>query len=78
MIGYLGRGHAMRVMLTARQKSLKDNADAIRTTLKRVTELLGARAVEARGMKSTIGTATVPCCFIRAISRRVITMKPSC
>ncbi len=42
----------MRVTLTARQRSLNDNTDAIRTTLKRVRELLGDRAVEARGMKS--------------------------
>ena len=51
MIGYLGRGHAVRAMLTARQRSLKDNADAIHTMLKRVRELLRDRAVEARGMK---------------------------
>jgi hypothetical protein len=42
----------VRVTLTARQRSLNDNTDAIRTTLKRVRELLGDRAVEARGMKS--------------------------
>ena len=36
----------MRVMLAAR------HADAIRTTLERVRELLGDRAVEAPGMKS--------------------------
>ena len=52
MIGYLGRGRAVRVTLLLRQRSLKDNADAIRTTLKRVRELLVDRAVEARGMKS--------------------------
>ena len=52
MRGYLGRGHAVRVTLTARQRSLKDNADVICTTLKRVKELLGDRAVEVRGMKS--------------------------
>jgi hypothetical protein len=52
MIKYLGRGHAVRVTLTAKQRSIKDNANAIRTTLKRVMELLGDRAVEARGMKS--------------------------
>jgi translation initiation factor IF-3 len=52
MMEYLGRGHAVRVTLTARQRSLKDDADAIRTTLERVRELLGDKAVEARGMKS--------------------------
>ncbi len=52
MMEYLGRGHAIRVMLTARQRSLKDNANAIRTTLKRVRELVGDRAVEACRMKS--------------------------
>ena len=41
----------MRVMLEARQRSLNDNADAIRTTFERARELLGDRAVEARGMK---------------------------
>jgi hypothetical protein len=35
----------------AQQRSLKDNADAIPTMLKRVRELVGDRAVEARGMK---------------------------
>jgi hypothetical protein len=38
--------------LTARQRSLKDDADAIHTTLKRARELVGDRAMEARGMKS--------------------------
>ena len=52
MVGYLSRGHAVRVTLTARQRSLKDDANAIRTTLGRVRELLGDRVVEARGMKS--------------------------
>ena len=52
MMEYLGRGHAVRVTLTARQRSLKDDADAIRSTLERVRELLGDKAVEARGMKS--------------------------
>ena len=52
MVGYLSRGHAVRVTLTARQRRLKDDADAIRTTLGRVRELLGDRVVEARGMKS--------------------------
>ena len=41
----------MKVTLTARQRSLNDDADTIRTTLERVKELLGDRAVEARGMK---------------------------
>jgi hypothetical protein len=35
-----------------RQRSLKDNANAICMTLKRVRELVGDRAVEVRGMKS--------------------------
>ncbi len=52
MIGYLGRGHTVRVMLKARQRSLKDDANVIRTTLERVRELLGDRAVEVQGMKS--------------------------
>ena len=52
MIGYLGRGHAMRVTLMARQRSLKDNVDAIRTMLERVRELLGGRAMEAGGVNS--------------------------
>ena len=51
VIRYLGRGHVVRVMLMVRQRSLKDNADGIRTMLKRVRELLGDRAVEARRMK---------------------------
>ncbi|KAL3803944.1 hypothetical protein ACHAW5_001721 [Stephanodiscus triporus] len=52
MLEYLGRGHAVRVTLTARQRSLKDDADAISTTLDRVRELVGDKAVEARGMKA--------------------------
>jgi hypothetical protein len=52
MMEYLGRGHAVRVMLTAQQRSLKDNANAIRMMLKRVRELVGNSSVEARGMKS--------------------------
>jgi translation initiation factor IF-3 len=52
MIEYLGRRHAVRVMLAAQQRSLKDDANTIRTTIKRVRELVGDRAVEACGMKS--------------------------
>ncbi len=52
MMEYLGRGHAVRVTLTARQRSLKDDADAISTTLDRLRELVGDKAVEARGMKA--------------------------
>ena len=52
MMEYPGRGHAVRVTLTAWQRSLKDNANAICTMLKRVRELFGDRAMEARGMKS--------------------------
>ncbi len=33
---YLGREHAVRVTLMARQRRLKDNANVIHTTLKRV------------------------------------------
>ncbi len=52
MMEYFGREIAVRVPLTARQRSLKDNATAILTTLKRVRKLVGARAVEACRMKS--------------------------
>ena len=52
MLKYLGKGHAIRVTLTARQRSLNADAQAIRTTLDRVKELIGDRAVEARGMKA--------------------------
>jgi hypothetical protein len=45
-------GVSGRVTKTARQRSLKDDADVIHMTLKRVRELVGDRAVEARGMKS--------------------------
>jgi translation initiation factor IF-3 len=45
LMEYLERGHAVRVMLMAQQRSLKDNANAICTTLKRVRELVGVRAV---------------------------------
>lgn len=52
MMRYLERGHAIRVTLTARQRSLNSDADAILTTLDRVKELVGDLAVEARGMKA--------------------------
>lgn len=52
MIQYLEDGHAIRVTLTARQRSLNEDAHAITTTLERVKELLGDKAVEARGMKA--------------------------
>ena len=52
MLKYLGKGHAIRVTLTARQRSLNEDAQAIRTTLDRVKELIGDRAVEVRGMKA--------------------------
>jgi hypothetical protein len=51
MMEYLGRGHAVRVTLMARQRSLKDDAHGIHTTLKRVREMVGDRAVEVHGMK---------------------------
>jgi translation initiation factor IF-3 len=46
MIKYLGKEHPIKVTPMAQQRSLKDNANAIHTRLKKV------RAVEARGMKS--------------------------
>ena len=52
MMKYLERGHAIRVTLTARQRSLNSDANAIQTTLERVKELVGDLAVEARGMKA--------------------------
>lgn len=52
MIKYLKKGHAIRVTLTARYKSLNQDADAISTTLERVKELVGDLAIEARGMKA--------------------------
>lgn len=52
MLNYLSKGHAIRVTLTARGFSLNEDADAIKTTLDRVKELIGDKAVEARGMKA--------------------------
>jgi len=52
MLKYLGKGHAIRVTLTARQRSLNEDAQAISTTLDRVKELIGDKAVEVRGMKA--------------------------
>lgn len=52
MMRYLEKGHAIRVTLTARRRSLNSDADAIQTTLDRVKELVGDLAVEARGMKA--------------------------
>ncbi|KAL7543875.1 hypothetical protein ACHAXR_013261 [Thalassiosira sp. AJA248-18] len=52
MLKYLEKGHAIRVTLTARQRSLNADAEAIRTTLDRVKELVGDKAVEVRGMKA--------------------------
>jgi translation initiation factor IF-3 len=48
MMKYLEKGHAIRVTLTARQRSIKEDADAISTTLDRVRELVGDRAVEVK------------------------------
>lgn len=52
MLKYLDKGHAIRVTLTARQRSLNMDAAAITTTFERVKELVGDKAVEARGMKA--------------------------
>ena len=52
MVKYLEKGHAIRVTLTARMRSLNADAEAIQTTLVRVKELVGDKAVEARGMKA--------------------------
>eukprot|EP00571_Detonula_confervacea_P003268 CAMPEP_0172324584 /NCGR_PEP_ID=MMETSP1058-20130122/51706_1 /TAXON_ID=83371 /ORGANISM="Detonula confervacea, Strain CCMP 353" /LENGTH=380 /DNA_ID=CAMNT_0013040893 /DNA_START=18 /DNA_END=1157 /DNA_ORIENTATION=+ len=52
MMKYLAKGHAIRVTLTARQRSLNMDAAAITTTFERVKELVGDKAVEARGMKA--------------------------
>ena len=52
MLNYLAKGHAIRVTLTARQRSLREDAQAISTTLERVKELIGDKAVEVRGMKA--------------------------
>jgi translation initiation factor IF-3 len=48
MIKYLEKGHAIRVTLTARQRSIKEDADAISTTLDRVRELVGDKAIEVK------------------------------
>lgn len=52
MTKYLTKGHAVRVTLTARQRMLREDTDAINTTLDRVKELVGDKAVEVRAMKS--------------------------
>ena len=52
MLKYLGKGHAIRVTLIARQRILNVDAAAIETTFERVKELVGDRAVEVRGMKA--------------------------
>ena len=52
MIKYIEKGHAIRVTLTARKWMLAKDEQAITTTFERVRELLGDRAVEARGMKA--------------------------
>ena len=52
MLKYLSKGHAIRVTLTARNKSLVADAEAIHTTLERVKELVGDKAIEARGLKA--------------------------
>ena len=52
MIKYFKKGHAIRVTLTARKWMLAKDEQAITTTFERVRELLGDRAVEARGMKA--------------------------
>lgn len=52
MIKYLGKGHAIRVTLTARQRMLNEDDQAIATTLERVKELVGDRAVEVRSLKA--------------------------
>jgi translation initiation factor IF-3 len=51
MIEYLVKGHAVRVTLTARARSLREDAEAIQTTLDRVKDLVGDNAVEVRAMK---------------------------
>ena len=52
MIKYLTKGHAVRVTLTARQRALREDTDAIKTTLDRVKELVGDKAVEVKELKS--------------------------
>ena len=52
MIEYLEKGHAVRVTLTARQRMLNEDAEAIKTTLDRVKELVGDKAIEVRGLKN--------------------------
>lgn len=52
MVKYLEKGHACRITLTARYRNLQADALAIETTLERVKELVGDKAVEARGMKA--------------------------
>jgi len=52
MRGYLEKGHAIRVTLTARKHMLNADEGAIVTTLERVKELVGELAVEARALKA--------------------------
>ncbi len=49
LIKYLSKGHAIRVTLTARRYSLNEDSSAINTTLERVKEIIGDRAVEVKG-----------------------------
>ena len=52
MVKYLTKGHAVRVTLTARLRALREDTDAIKTTLDRVKELVGDKAVEVKELKS--------------------------
>ena len=52
MIGYLEKGHAVRVTLTARMKMLREDTAAIKTTLDRVKELVGDKGVEAKALQA--------------------------
>ena len=57
MLDYLGRGHAIRVTLTARQRSIQEDAHAIATTLDRVRELVGDKAVEVKKLTANDGNS---------------------
>ena len=52
MIGYLEKGHAVRVTLTARMKMLREDTQAIKTTLDRVKELVGDKGVEVKALQA--------------------------
>ena len=55
MVSYLQKGHSCQVVITSNGRSLREDSNAVVTTLDRVKELVGEVGVQQATMKKNAG-----------------------